>query len=120
MGRIGGFEEMYWLLYMLDLFSRLLISDVIYEQHVKKCNDVYYRPQTKLGQGNNFTGVCLSIGGRGVSLTENPPLDRDPLVRDLPGQRPPRMEMPLDRDPPYSKKRAVRILLECILVPEYF
>ena len=42
-----------------------------------------------LGQGNIFTGVCLSTGGEGVSLTETPP---------------------------YGKERAVRILFECILV----
>ena len=42
----------------------------------------------------------------GVSLTETP-LDRDPLDRDSPEQRPP---------PLYGKERAVRILLECILV----
>ena len=43
-----------------------------------------------LGQGNIFTGVCLSTGGRGFP-------DREP-------------------PPPYGKERPVRILLECILV----
>ena len=34
-----------------------------------------------LGQGNIFTGVCLSTGGRdGVSLTESP-LDRNPHTK---------------------------------------
>ena len=62
-----------------------------------------------LGQGNVFTPMCHSVYGGG---------DRDP-----PGQRPPRTETPLDRDPPaldrdslYGKDRAVRNLLECILV----
>ena len=41
--------------------------------------------------------------------------DRDPPGQRPPGQRPPRQRLP-DRDPPYGNKRAVYILLECILV----
>ena len=29
----------------------------------------YYRPQRSCGQGNVFTGVCLSTGGEGVCLS---------------------------------------------------
>ena len=36
----------------------------------------------------------------GVSLTETPPLDRDPPGQRPPGQRPFRAETPLDREPP--------------------
>ena len=74
------------------------------------------------GQGNIFTGVYLST--RGVSVQGGFP-DRDPwqrpsrqrapqdtaLDRDSPGQRP-----PVQRPHLYGKERAVRILLECILV----
>ena len=66
---------------------------------------------------------------------QRPPLDRDPLwtegqrspsyrterQRVSPGQRPPRQrtpwtETPSRQTPPYGNERAVRILLECILV----
>ena len=103
-----------------------------------KAKSSFLPPQTKLREGNVFRGVCLSTGvslplvpcsfGGGVSLTETP-LDRDP-----PRQRPPWTETPLDRDPPtpvqraagqrppihhYGRERAVRILLEFILVNTY-
>ena len=64
-----------------------------------------------LGQGNIFTCVCHSIHrGRGLSPGGLPdrdaPWTENPLNRDPP-----------DRDPPlYGGERAVRILLECILV----
>ena len=63
-----------------------------------------------------------------ATATKETPLDRDtpPPDRDPPGQRLLRTEDPLDRDPPDrdppgtetspGKQRAVRILLECILV----
>ena len=56
---------------------------------------------TKLGQGNIFTGVCLSMGGRGVCLSacwdippqsRHPPEQTSPLGADTPpppGSRPP-------------------------------
>ena len=65
-----------------------------------------------LGQGNIFTGICLSMVG-GVLPDrdppgQRPPLDRDPLDRDsldrysprteTPGHRPPWTETPLYRD----------------------
>ena len=58
---------------------------------------------------------------RGVSLTETP-LIETPRDRNPSGQRPHLNWDPLDRDPAldrdplYGKERAVRILLECILV----
>ena len=58
---------------------------------------IFTARKRSLGQDNIITGVCLSTGEE-VSLT------------DSPGQRP----------PPYGKERAVRILLECILVLSYF
>ena len=71
---------------------------------------------------------CLSVHGE-VSLTETP-LDRDPPGQRPPwsetpsGQRPPRTETPPEQKPPGQNppgtedgnERAVRILLECILV----
>ena len=58
------------------------------------------------GECLHFEQVCITIGClppehnrmREVSLTDPP--DRDPLDRDLPGQRPPWTEILLDRDPP--------------------
>ena len=41
-----------------------------------------YRPQRSCGQGNVFTGVCLSTGGKGVCLSAN--WDASPI----PGSRP--------------------------------
>ena len=88
-----------------------------------------------LGQGNIFTGVCLSTGGG--DLPDRDPPDRDPLNRDPPWTETPLVRDILDRDTPgqtpsgqrppgpvppwtestrYSKVRAVRILIECILV----
>ena len=69
----------------------------------------YYRPQRSCGQGNVFTGVCLSTGGEGVCLSaywdaipprmENPPGWRTttpPEWRTPPGWRthPPRWRTP--------------------------
>ena len=89
---------------------------------------------TKLGQGNVFTSVCLSTGGRGVCLSAcwdtPPPRTRSPLP--LPGADPPREETPPGpdtttpgADPPGSRlqhtvnERPVRIPLECILVLQW-
>ena len=92
----------------------------------------FYRPQT-LGQGNVFTPVCQSFcsqGVRGVCPSPwmqtqgwaDPLLDADdpwgwadppPLDADLPGVG----QTPHMQTPPHTvNKRAVRILLECILV----
>ena len=72
----------------------------------------FYLPQTKfLGQGNIFTGVCLSTGGvipdRDPPWTETPrqrPPDRDPPDRDSPDRDPrtetPRVETPQTETPP--------------------
>ena len=58
-------------------------------------------------EGYVFTGVCLSV--HEGSPWQRPPVHRPPVDRDPPGQR-----LPLDRD--NGNERAVRILLECILV----
>ena len=77
-----------------------------------ECILVYYivllSPANEVwGTGNIFIDVCLSTGGGGLLLKETP-LDRD-LTHT---------HTHMDRDPPplYSKERAVRILLKCILV----
>ena len=81
---------------------------------------------TKLGQGNIFTGVCLSMGGSasvhaGICPPRtSPPITRPPLAPDPPLDHttPPHPPGP---DPPGSRlqhtvnERPVRILLECIL-----
>ena len=62
--------------------------------------------------------VILFTMGGGVSLTENPwtetPWTENPLWTEIPPDR----EHPhsLNRNPPYGNERAVRILLEWILV----
>ena len=100
----------------------------------------YYRPQRSCGQGNVFTGVCLSTGGGGEGVCLSACWDAIPLLPG-PGNPPPdqadtppgtRQTPPWDladtppRDqadtPPGSRlqhtvyERPVRILLECILV----
>ena len=79
-----------------------------------------------LGQGNIFTCVCHSVHrGRGLCPGGLP--DRDPLWTEIPLDRDhpdgePAEQRPPDRTPPraetplYGGERAVRILLECILV----
>ena len=81
----------------------------------------YLPPATKLRQGNVFTPVCDSVhrgGGvsvpacttghmtRGVSVLGGASLSRGGLSR----------ETPYTETPSYGNERAVRILLECILV----
>ena len=67
-----------------------------------------------LGKGNIFTGVCLSTGG---SMSTGGSLSRGVSVRG--SFSPERVSVwgSLSGRPPYSYVRAVRILLECILVP---
>ena len=57
---------------------------------------------TKLGQGNIFTSVCLSTGGRGVCLSacwDIPP----PPEQTHPGAEPPEQTPPWSRHPPQSR-----------------
>ena len=72
-----------------------------------------YSPQTKLREGNVFTGVCQSVHGGGEYGAFPPyPRDRIPL-----GTAPPSAGLHHPgRYPPQQQKRAVRILLECFLV----
>ena len=92
-----------------------------------------YRPQRSCGQGNVFTGVCLSTGGR-VSASVHAGMPDPPRTRQTspgpgtplgPGTPPPdQVNTPQTRQtpPPGSRlqhtvyERPVRILLECILV----
>ena len=60
---------------------------------------IFTARKRSLGQGNIVTSVCLSTAGGG--LPDRGPLDRDP---------------PRTQTPPDGKERAVRGLLECILV----
>ena len=73
----------------------------------------WYLPHTyDVGEGNVFRGVCLSTEGGSLSLVPCSFWEGGLSHRDPPGQRP----LPLDRGPPHGKERAVRILLECVLV----
>ena len=75
-----------------------------------------------LGQGNIFASVCHSVHGGGVCVSacwESRPPEADPPGQTPPGTRHP----PRCRHPPTqcmlgdkANTRAVRILLECILV----
>ena len=101
-----------------------------------------YLPRIRASQGYVFTGICLSKSGGGV--TPNASWDRShgqrgreewttsPLSRSqhpLPGQHPPParwqhlphpwttpLSWPGHNTPDTMRRRAVRILLECILV----
>ena len=93
----------------------------------------YYRPQTKLRQGNVFTRVCREFcPQRGVSGRQppgqtppgqTPPWTDTPcLGRHPPGQTPPWPDTTPWPDIPLSRRllqRTVRILLECIFVIFY-
>ena len=46
---------------------------------------IFTAHKRRLGQGNVFTGVYLTTGGRG--LCHRDPPDRGPLHKDPPGQR---------------------------------
>ena len=80
-------------------------------------------PATKLRQGNVFTRLWFCSQGETPSLDRDP-LNRDPLWTENPsGQRPPWQRSPPHRTEtlpsprsPYGNERAVRILLERILV----
>ena len=76
---------------------------------------------------------CSQLGGG--SLSGRPPRQRPPQtdcpctenLPDPPGQRPPsgqrpsrQRPTPLNRDPPHNNERAVRILLECIFVYDFY
>ena len=90
----------------------------------------FYRPQRSCGQGNIFTSVCHSVH-RGVCLSAcwdtTPPRGTPTPTRK---ETPPRKEappweggIPLGRrhTPRHTvNERPVRILLECILVTDYF
>ena len=58
----------------------------------------------KLGQGNIFTGVCLSTGGRGVCLSAcwdtHPPRPDTPPDQAPPPEQTPRADPPRDQTPP--------------------
>ena len=87
----------------------------------------------KLGQGNIFTGVCLSTGGKGClpqcmlgytpqSRHPPPPPEQTPLEQ-TPQEQTPQSRHPPDQTPPGSsrlqhtvKEQLVCIILECILV----
>ena len=96
---------------------------------LEKTNVYIYLPAaTKLGQGNVFTSMCLSTGGRGVCLSAcwDTPLGADPPPDQTPPQKqtPPDQTHPLDQAPPGPgtppgsrlqhtvNERPVRILLQ--------
>ena len=78
----------------------------------------FYRPQRSCGQGNIFTGVCLSTGGGGCLPQcmlgchtppgmENPPPPAPPIGwRTPPDGEPPRMETPPEKQTPAYGLRA--------------
>ena len=70
-----------------------------------------------LSPANEVSGKVMylhvSVCPRGRGLIETP-WTETPLTRDIPDRD------PQDRGPPYGKERAVRILLECILVFDVF
>ena len=73
--------------------------------HLKKSSNVYYRPQRSCGQGNVFTGVCLSTGGWGEGVCLSACWDANPPG---PGRPPPwtrQTPSPPDQaDPPRTRQ----------------
>ena len=92
-----------------------------YTLKLSSCNKSTLLPaSTELGQGNIFTSVCLSTGGRGVCLSScwdtHPPPGADHPPSGADTQPPP----PWEQTPPPGSRlqhtvneRPVRILLEC-------
>ena len=71
----------------------------------RSCDKVMFLHLSVSRSVHRRRGLCMML-----LLSDRPPR-QNPLDRDPPEQRP-----PLDRDPLNGKERAVRILLECILV----
>ena len=69
-------------------------------------------PATKLGQGNIFRSVCQEFCSQGVLLRHSPSQEQAPPHPHPGAGTPPEQCMLGDT----GNKRAVRILLECILV----
>ena len=107
-------------------FFKIIFISLIALSHGQSTADdyvtiiVYYRPKRSCGKVMFLhVSVILFTGGL---CQGDPPPDRDP-----PGQRPPlpwtetslpwtKTSLPWTETPPYDNERAVRILLECILV----
>ena len=80
-----------------------LLTVAVGDSYVTPIVYYFYRPQTKLREGNGFTPVCDSVhSGGGLCLCSGG-LCPGGLCQG-------------DPHPLYSKERAVRILLECFLV----
>ena len=102
-----------------DTLSKVERTMVLSETWVSDDDDriTFYRTQRSCGQGNVFTGVCLSTGG-GICLSACWDAIPPPGTRQTPPGP--------GRPPPGSRlqhtvyKRPVRILLECILVYFHF
>ena len=96
---------------LLGWYARVLLM------HVHSGQDSLFLPTaTKLGQGNIFTGICLSAGGRGVCLSAcwdmphgpntNPPRSRPPQSRHtLQGADTPQSRRPPGADPTPARKQ---------------
>ena len=76
-------------------------------------NFCFYRPQTKLREGNVFTPVCYSAHKGGVWIGGCAPPRHPPDTHPC-GHRP--VSTPWTHTPTMVNKQAVRILLECFLV----
>ena len=110
----------------LELFTKSSVMNIsllsllshCFESVVSNCLVIgrdFYRQQTKLREGNVFTPVCDSVHGGGVypSMHQR---SHNALARHSPPGRHPLGQIPPTR---MVNERAVRILLECILVSWY-
>ena len=97
--------------------------------YILKGSDKFLPPATKLGQGNIFRSVCQEFCSQGgvctIACWDTPPPGPEADPPQEQRQTPPdqRQTPPPGADPPAQcmlgdtgNKRAVRILLECILV----
>ena len=95
-------------------FNLLNPTDFIYSRRYSLARFLEDRPEwgslyllpaaTKLGQGNIFTGVCLSTGGVCLSACwDIPPGSRHP-----PDQTPPGADTPSEQTPPQEADSSIR------------
>ena len=89
--------------------------------HSINCSQLYiYRPQTKLRKGNVFTPVCDSVHGKVSVQGDLCPRDLCPGGSLQGGSLPRGVSVTETHTSSTVDEWAVRILLECILVPYIF
>ena len=96
---------------MIDCASTNFVTDISDTRAIFIANSpstykiTNYRPQRSCGQGNVFTGVCLSTGGEGVCLSAS----WDAIPPPGPGRHPPdQADPPWDQADPAGTRQTPR------------